>query len=263
MLFITSVLLSNYANAEFTYSGQNRLTLENYNVRGDDKNSLYPYKGTQSFDDLSINFSDNYSVYRSMRGYMLVSANNSDYRGNYGTKVNNAAITYENGESTTPYRLDLGDFYASQSRHTLQRGLKGIQIELQPQSSSSPYSIQLFTGRSAQNYETFFDGDKDYFYGGSFLSENKKSGALAITSVNYRSLKSNGSNTENVSSIAWQNDFKFNSFTNSIETELSYLSGSNISTTRLNNSSFFLKFSGRNKKNTDYLVRLERNDEQF
>ena len=257
------VFFSNSAEAEFTYSGQNRLTLEYYSVSGDEQNGLYPFEGLQSFDDLSINFSDNYSVYRSMRGYILANVNNSDYRGDYGTKISNAAVTYENGESATPYRLDVGDFFASQSRHTLQRGLKGLQIELQPQTSSSPYSIQLFAGRSAQDYEDLLDGDKDYFFGGSLLAETEKLGAFAVTSVKYHSLESTGNNTENVSSVAWQKDFKFGDFTHSVETEFSHLSGSNATTDSLDGASQFFKFSGRNLQGTDYLVRLERNDDQF
>ena len=263
MVLIAAISYNNNAEAEFVYSGQNKLTLEYYDVKGDDQNGLYPFEGSQSFNDLSISFSDTYSVYRSMRGYILSSSNNSDYRGDDGTNVSNAAVTYENGESSVPYRLEVGDFFASQSRHTLQRGLKGLQIELQPQTTASPFSIQFFAGRSSQDYNTFFEGDKDYFYGGSFLSENKKLGAFAITSVNYHSLKSNGNTTENVSSVAWQNDFKYGDYTHSVETELSYLRGSNATTNSLDGTSQFLQFSGRNQRNTDYLVRLERNDKQF
>lgn len=251
------------AHAEFMYNGQNRLALEHYKVSGDAGNGLYQFENWQAYNDFSLYFSDDYSAYRSMRGYVLANTNHSDYRGDYGTKVSNAAFTYENGESDTPYRLEVGDYYASQSRHTLQRGLKGVQIELQPQNFSLPHSIQFFAGRAAQDYRTLFEDDTDYYLGGSWLTEHEKYGAFAATSVNYHSTKLAGNNIENVSSVMWSNDFKTNAFTHSIEAEIAYLSGENSRDDSLNGHSQFLKFSGYGLTGQNYLVNLERNDEQF
>ncbi len=262
-LIVLSSALPTLAFAELLYNGQNRLSFDYYNVTGDKSNGLYQFENGQAYNDFSLYFSDNYSAYRSMRGYVLANTNNSDYRGDYGTKVSNASFSYENGESNTPYRLEVGDYFASQSRRILQRGLKGLQIELQPQNSTIPQSIQLFIGRSAQDYRTLFEDDTDYYLGASWLTEDEKYGALAATSVNYHSTKNAGNNIENVSSIMWTNDFKSSHFTHTIEAEIAYLSGKNATTNSLNGYSQFLKFSGYGSSGQNYLVNLERNDEQF
>jgi len=264
LLFIVGTsLLSNSAYAEFIYNGQNKLTLEHYSVSGDNTNGLYQFEGLQAYDDLNINFSENYSNYHSIRGYLLVNTNKSDYRGEHGSKINNASMIFENGESNTPYRLEIGDYFASQSRHTLQRGLKGVQIEWQPQTSASPYSLQIFIGRSAQDYNILFDGDKDFFIGGSWLTENKSLGSFALTSVNYHSASVNGNNMENVSSLSWQNEFNSTNFTHIIEAEFAHLSGKNTSSDSLSGNSQFIKFNGYNQSGANYLINLEKNNDQF
>lgn len=249
--------------AEFTYNGQNTLTLENYNVSGDQSNGLYSFDGWQSYNDLSVNFSDQYSAYRSMRGYLYTNTNHSQYRGDFGTRINNASITYENGESEMPYRLDAGDFFASQSRHTMQLGLKGVQLELQPQNSAVPHSIQLFFGRYAQDYKTLFEGDKDYYFGGSWLTETTSWGSFALTDVYYSGKDIDGGNDENVASIAWHKEYLWGSFNHEVEAEWSYLNGKNRFARSLSEQSQFLKFSGYKSGGYDYLVSYERNDRLF
>jgi hypothetical protein len=108
-----------WARAELVYDGTNRLTLKYYYVDGDERNGLYQYQGWQGYDDLQLYFSDIYSPYRSLRGYLLATANQSDYRGDKRGKLSNASVSYETGESGIPYRLQVGDYFASQSRYTL------------------------------------------------------------------------------------------------------------------------------------------------
>ncbi len=250
--------------AAFTYSGQNKLTFEHYSVEGDESGGLYQNEGWQNFDDFSLNFSDAYSPYSTMRGYIIGSSNHSEYRGEAGEKISNASVVYQTGESTLPFRIEVGDYFANQSRHTLQRGVKGIQLELQPQIANAPHSIQLFFGRSATDYRRLFDGeDKDYYLGASWLTESETWGAFALTSVNYRSTEAMGSNLENVSGLAWEKGFTTGSFNHTIEAEFAYLSGKNSASDALDENSTTLKLSGSNRSGYDYLIDLEQNGEFF
>ncbi len=250
--------------AAFTYSGQNKLTFEHYSVEGDESSGLYPNEGWQNFDDFSLNFSDAYSPYSTMRGYIIGSSNHSEYRGEEGETISNASVVYQTGESAIPFRIEVGDYFANQSRHTLQRGIKGIQFELQPQIANTPHSIQLFVGRSATDYQALFDGeDRDYYLGASWLTESKRWGAWALTSINYRSTEAMGSNLENVTGLAWEKGFTTGSFSHTLEAEFAYLSGENSTHDALDEKSTTLKLSGNNRTGYDYLIDLERNGEFF
>lgn len=262
-LFGLLIVVNTEALAELQFDGQNTLTIENYRVTGDTAQGLYQYEGLQWFDDLSLNFSNQFSAYRGMHGYMLVDTNRSDYRGEQDSQINNASVNYENGEAALPYRLSAGDYFASQSRHTLQLGLKGVQVELQPRTAASPHSFQLFTGRTAQDYNTFFEDDDHYYLGASWLTETSGWGDFAVTTVNYHSSVDVTDHDENVSSFAWEKEFSVGRFTHIFETELAYLSGDNAQSDSLEGLSQYLAFSGYNTVGSNYRVNLERNDEQF
>ncbi|MCF6281275.1 MAG: hypothetical protein L3J28_03545 [Candidatus Polarisedimenticolaceae bacterium] len=257
-------VISQPALAAFIYSGQNKLTFEHYSVEGYESGGIYQFEGWQKFDDFSLNFSDTYSPYSTMRGYIIGSSSHSEYRGEESEKISNFSVVYQTGESALPFRLEVGDYYANQSRHTLQRGLKGIQLELQPQIANAPHSIQLFFGRSATDYQTLFDGEeKDYYLGASWLTESETWGAFALTSVNYQSTEALGEKVENVSGLAWEKVFTTSSFNHTIEAEFAYLSGENSTSDDLDENSTTLKLSGNNHSGYDYLIDLEHNGDLF
>jgi len=260
------VIDSKFAFAAFEYQGQNTFTLEHYDVDGDLSRGIYPYEGWHRYDDLSLYFSDSgllyeNSPYETMRGYVQASSNHSEYRGQHASNLNSAAMHYENGEFSLPIRLDVGDFFASQSRRTLQRGLKGIQLEFQPKSLPSSQSIQLFWGRSAQNYDSFFDEKKDYFFGGSWLVDTAKAGSFALTSVGYND--GSDQDNENVTSLAWEKGFSAFSFNHTLEAEFAYLTGENTANSDLNGHSKFVHLSGIGDAGKNYLLSFEHNNKEF
>jgi len=273
LLVLCSVLFTpQLVLAAFEYQGQNTFTLEHYDVDGDLSRGIYPYEGWHRYDDLSLNFSGSglffeNSPYETMRGYLQASSNHSEYRGQHASNLNSAAVHYENGEFSLPVRLDVGDFFASQSRRTLQRGLKGFQFEFQPRNLPSSQSIQLFWGRNAENYDAFFDQEKDYYFGGSWLIDTAKAGAFALTTVSYDTgeKQENGSNlgNENVTSLAWEKSFNAVSFNNTLEAEFAYLSGENILNKDLNGHSEFIHLNGFGDLGKNYLVSYERNNKEF
>ncbi|MBM3560327.1 MAG: hypothetical protein FJX53_10725 [Alphaproteobacteria bacterium] len=89
-------------------------------------------------------------------------------------------MTYLNGEASVPYRVEAGDFYGFFSPRTLQRPLKGGQIDLQPGGGLG--SLQLLGGVSAPNYRNF-DLNHDTFTGASALVEPADSAPIAFNVV--------------------------------------------------------------------------------
>lgn len=130
-------------------TGSNTLRLESYNVRGDPATGPYPYSGRQFFDELAINAQNHFSPYDVLRLQFYGVANYSDYRlktrGIVPERIN---ITRENGEADIPYRLEVGDYFSAFSYRTLQRPLRGAQLELQPQNEflGARHSLLLSAG---------------------------------------------------------------------------------------------------------------------
>lgn len=258
-----AALSCSFVQAELEYNGQNTLTLEHYDVKGE--GGLYTNEGLQKFDDFSLNFSYTHSAYQSARGYVQASSNHSDYRQPDRTIVHSASLNYQNGEASIPLRLDVGDFYASHSRRTLQQGLKGIQLEFQPVGMSVPQSIQIFWGRQAQDYDEFTDGDKNYYWGASWLIEQTTAGSFALTSVNYNNdqLPGHDDTEEQVTSIAWQKSLQGTGFSHSFEAEFAYLSGENATDGTLSGRSDFFQVSGFGQSGQNYLMSYEKNGREY
>ncbi len=273
LVAMASLSVSLDVAAELGYDGWNTFTLEHYDVAGDRSSGLYQTEGWQRHNDFGANFYEQYSPYQSMRGYLQGSANNSAYRGPSGGRLTSASLHYENGELGLPFRVDVGDFFATQSRRTIQRGLKGVQLELQPGGTSLPQSLQVFWGRSAQDYDLMFDDRKDYFYGGSWLVEAGFIGAFSVSSVgyydddyqsndNYSSTAESGGN-ELVNSVAWHRRFDGDGFTHAAELELAYLNGESQDNDDLNGSGAFFELSGYGIRGKNYLISYERNNREF
>jgi len=128
--YVIFVLLSSFlsfaALAETGYDGWNTFTLEHYDVAGERSQGLYQNEGWQRHNNFGANFYGQYSPYQSMRGYVQGSANHSAYRGLHGGRLTSASLHYENGEHGLPFRLDVGDCFATQSRRTCAARAKGL-----------------------------------------------------------------------------------------------------------------------------------------
>lgn len=211
--------------------GQNALHLEQYDSFGDDSASPYSFTGVQAFDELNVMANRQFSAYNNLNIQAFGVANQSDYRSNdSGFILERAKLNWENGDVGVPFRLEVGDFFAQQTYRTLQRSLKGVQLELQPRfSSATRNSIQLFMGLADPVYRRL-DDDPDTYAGGSWLLENDRVGALSLTSVyNYRNnttaRPSLPSREQWVNSIAWARDFTFGTQNLQADSELAYFSG--------------------------------------
>ncbi|NKB35801.1 MAG: hypothetical protein GKR93_01340 [Gammaproteobacteria bacterium] len=129
---VFTLLLFSLTNAaavtDWNISGSNTLRASVYEVNGAANGSPYPFTGDMFFDELSLYFSKDDSEYKSWQGEITGLYNvNDDYRSqDFGLVPERINLTRENGESSLPFRAEVGDFFAYYSFLTSQRSLKGV-----------------------------------------------------------------------------------------------------------------------------------------
>ena len=102
-------------------------------MRGDPAAGPYAVTGGQYFDELNVSFIRRISAYDTVRAQLYGVANDSAYRSpDHGLVPERVNVSREKGDAAIPYRVEGGDTYAYFSYRTLQRSLKGVQLELQP-----------------------------------------------------------------------------------------------------------------------------------
>lgn len=153
--------------------GSNSLRWENYNLDGNRLSSPYMTGGSHYYNEFDINVSKSFSQYRRLRAQAFGVANNSDYRQTSdGIVPERLHITYEDGETGIPLRVEAGDYFANISYRTLQRSLKGASVEIQPDfNTPQQHSLLLFSGAQQADYRNL-DFAEDYWQGGSWLVED-------------------------------------------------------------------------------------------
>lgn len=173
------------ATSNWNISGSNTLRLEQYRVDGDTAASPFQFEGFQPYNDFEASISRQISPFQELRGDVAGVLNRSPYRSDDENLVlERANLTWERGDTTVPYRLELGDFFGYFSNRTLQRPLKGAQIDLQPTTgfAGERHAFQFMSGISDTNYRKI-DVGRDAFTGGSWLIETDTAGRFAFNAV--------------------------------------------------------------------------------
>ncbi len=114
--------------------GSNTLRGSLYDANGPGAASPYPFEGEMFFNELNVYMNKQNSRYDTMRAEISGLLNFDDeYRAtNNGVVPERMSFVRENGDAGTPYRFEAGDLFSYYSYLTLQRSLKGLQVELQP-----------------------------------------------------------------------------------------------------------------------------------
>lgn len=130
----------------------------------------YRHQHDQYYSNFNFTFENNHNPYNLSRGYVSGVFNDSPYRADRnGLLVERMNLHQENGEYGLPWRLDLGDYHAFTTARTMQRPVKGAQVELQPgKLRSADTSLLFFSGGVAQDY-TNIQYNEDLYQGASFL----------------------------------------------------------------------------------------------
>jgi len=165
--------------------GSNTYRADGYNAFGDRASSPYRFTGVQDYDELSLNFERRLSSYNLIAGQVSgLLYNASRYRSGFqGAVPERLNIRQENGDFFIPYRIEGGDFFAFESYRTIQRSLKGMQLELQPElGGRARNSIVLFSGGGSAAWRSFQLKD-DWSNGASWLLEHPLYGRLGANLV--------------------------------------------------------------------------------
>jgi len=171
-------------------SGDNTLRFEEYSTSGDESSSLYQFEGPQTYNQFSLNFNKRDNPYTTWRGRAYGVINDSEYRAiDRGFVPERMNLTYEKGDFVIPFRVEAGDYFHYYSHRTIQRSLKGIQLELQPDIGSNVgrrLSIQFASGAKQSRWKNF-DLYEDLTNGSSLLFEDRLFGVWNLNFVhNYR-----------------------------------------------------------------------------
>lgn len=253
---------------QWSISGYNTYRADNYEDAGNISSSPYPNRGFQHFDDFSIELSREVSAYENIKAQISGTIDDSEYRtSEEGLIFERGYLTWEKGDTSTPFRVELGDFFGNQTTRTLQRSLKGVQLELQPNFLlPNPHSIQLFGGVTNSTYRSFSD-NKDFFTGASWLVPETKLGIFALTAVNNttESTLTTPRLNQTVYSMAWGKEATYLKQKLEIEAEYAFLSG-DVSTTEFNkhDNGFFTQLKGKSENiPLTYRLRHERYGDDF
>lgn len=170
-------------------SGSNTLRIEHYDTDGNTAASPYAFDGDQVYNEFNVRFSRRQSPWDLWRGEVNGVLNSSDYRSpDAGIVPERLSLVREKGDSAMPYRVEFGDYFGYFSYRSLQRSLKGAQIELQPRTGGGPWrhSIQFLAGANSPGWRRIEFND-DFSFGGSWMADHRQMGTVGLNVVrNYR-----------------------------------------------------------------------------
>jgi hypothetical protein len=254
LLVWSSVAIADWLDESHIF-GSNTLRVENYAVRGNQAASPYRYEGAQAFDEFSLNLNRRVSPYESWRGQFYGVINGSAYRSeDRGFVPERVNLFQEKGDGLIPYRVEVGDYFGFFSFRTLQRSLKGAQLELQPFASNAGqrHSLLLLTGANQPSWR-HFEPDQDYYSGFSWLIDDSGLGRFGVNFLHNRNEGSGGTshrNNQAVWSIAGENEIGLGAQRFRLEGEAAGFAGDHDGDTT--------STSGRNRKDYGIFFQVSR-----
>lgn len=251
---------------DWSWYGTNTLRAEHYANDGDPSNGYYPDSGLQWFDELNVNFSRRVSAFEQIQGSFMGLLNESDYRSpDSGVVVERASLTWEKGDASIPFRLEAGDYFGYLSYRTLQRPLKGAQIELQPRSSgTAQQSLLAFAGYDAPSWREF-DANASRYLGASWLVQDRRVGSLGVNFVhNARDADTTaglGERSQNLLSLLGDLQYRTLGQNLLLEGELGFFNGdtdtAGVAGQGRSDRGWFVQLSGSNSGPFSYRLRHE------
>lgn len=242
---------------EWNLSGSNTLRYDKFNSSGDQNGSPYPFTGAQTYDEFSLSFDRNFSPYNRVSGQVGGLFNDSSYRSSFfGVVPETLYLKQENGGFSVPYRFEAGDYYSYLSFRTIQRTLKGVQLELQPTFGDSHHSIEIFSGAGSPSWRSFQVRD-DWTNGASWMVNHPLLGVMSINFVMNHQQGDPGQGLagkkQYVYSLAWEKSGEFLGENFTIEGELGRFTGDHQDTffigdgLRRQGNGFFAQLTGSPK----------------
>ncbi len=257
-------------------SGSNTLRFEHYNTSGDEASSLYQFEGPQTYNQFNLDMNMRTNPYSKWSGQVYGLINESDYRvKDRGFVPERLNLTYEKGDTFIPFRIEAGDYYQYFTQRTIQRSLKGVQLELQPNmgmNSDRSLSLQFALGAKQSNWKDF-RLNEDLSRATSILFEDCLLGNWSLNYVHNtrKGKRSDGTlhRGQDVFGILMERDIPIGNQLINIETEYDYFSGDHDGVSgvasgqdRAENALFF-QLKGKSDLPLTYRVRFEDYGQDF
>lgn len=189
---------------DWQLSGSLSARVEAYGDAGDEARSPFPDLGTFGFGEFDLALSRQYSPFERVQLQAFGAVAEDPYRSAAdGLVLERATLSWENGDTRLPFRLEAGDVFAFTTARTLQRGLKGVQLELQPDLGRGQWQHSLvgFWGVSQATFRDI-DLDDDQSFGGSWLAFHPSYGTFSANlASNFLADGANGVNTERLQTV--------------------------------------------------------------
>lgn len=242
--------------------GQIQGRYDTYHVSGDSRAAPYLYQGGQGYGNFSLDARRSLSSFEQFNTQLAGTLNRSEYRGVQGGILERARLEWSKGDATLPFRLELGDVYSLHSQRTLQRGLKGMQLELQnAETGGVGQSLLVTAGRAAPTWRGLNANREDYL-AASWLLQTGSLGDFMLSSVNaYRQGAAGAADIRQWSGgLGWAKDMQLASQRWQLEGELTSLSGNTATYSARRDAAQFFSLEGRDANlPLQYGLRLERN----
>ncbi|MCB1863868.1 MAG: hypothetical protein KDG50_00430 [Chromatiales bacterium] len=255
------------ALGEWDIRGTNTARIEYYENHGDTSQSPYPHEGRQLYDEFDISFARRFSRYENVFAHVSGVLNDSEYRApDEGIVPERMSLRWEKGDAAVPFRAEFGDYYGYLSYRTLQRSLKGVQVDLQPSfdaASTMRHSILLLAGMD-QPFWREVNVDENAYLAASWLVEDPKLGRFSANTVHNTRSTAAGDLEQWVQTFAGEHEFRFDRHRLTVEGELGYFNGEH--TTPGDDESgigWFLEARGQHGRQFTYRLRHEDYDGDY
>ncbi len=235
---------------------------DSYAVSGDAEVAPYSKTGTQYYSDLAAGFARRISSYEKISAQITAAINESAYRGHErGGIVQRLKAEWEKGDASIPFRAEAGDIFAFQSLRTLQRGLRGAQVEWQPETVwGKRQSVLLTGGTTAASYRKS-DTTNDRFASVGWLIEETPLGTFNLSNTwgNRRGDANAAGYSQVVTSLGFLQTFNQSWQRVSIQGERALFRGSQDGQNEVHDQASSLSLDGRViNLPLNYLMRWER-----
>ena len=261
---------------DWHFYGSNSLRGSLYDSFGEGSASPYPFEGGMFYNEFNLYLNKKFSRFDHWRIEASGVANHDEYRSTHnGIVPERLNFTRENGESTIPYRLETGDFFSYYSYLTLQRSLKGIQVEFQPKQHEYGWRHSvILTAGAEQPTWVDFSFDDNFTSGISWLIQDMPFGVVSFNLVHNlrdRSFKSGTLHREqHVFSLAAEKPFTLPGHDLVLEAEFAHFGGDHNGVTTAasgqdqSDNGYFLQISGQSQLHPwDYRLKVEHYGDDF
>ncbi len=253
------------AGQSLSLNGSNTIRGDRFWNFGDVAASPNEIAGFHLYDELGLNANWQRGAYQRLRLQSNLLFNDSDYRDpEPGAAVERINALYENG-NTVPLRLELGDIYTDFSYRTIQRSLKGAQLELQPfGTADSIHSIQFAAGTASHTWNDVA-WDEDEYAGASYLLRTPQLGRLSLNVVRQQQDETtdDAGIDQWVYGVAWERSLRLLAQDVTAEFEAAQFTGDHVNAQNRQDRALYLQLRGRNATPLSYRLRAERYGEDY